>query len=189
MLAYRCYPKDPNASPGEPGHWSYLPRPQTTGRWDNATRYDSWYLADTDVGAIAESFYSKTPWRPETFLTRLGYPRVVAAFEVDVSLGLINLDDPETLIRFSMVPSQVVRQNLPVTQRAALKIFEETRTDPRPASGVKWWSSQVPAEDVFMLWSEPGGLPSMRYLGDLRLGIDVSQVQETARLLRRQIVK
>lgn len=189
MLAYRCYPKDHNAKVGEPGHWSYLPRPQMTGRWDNAASYDSWYLATTEIGAIAESFYSKASWRPETFLTRIGQPRVLAAFEVHDSLELVDLDDPATLTKFSMIPSQVVRQNLPVTQAAALQIFNETRTDAVPAAGLSWWSSQLPAEDVLMLWAEPEARPPMSLVEEFDLGVEMDQVKEAADRLRRLIAK
>ena len=45
MRLFRCYPRVPGARRGRPGHWSYLPRPQLHGRWDNSDLYDSWYFS------------------------------------------------------------------------------------------------------------------------------------------------
>lgn len=187
MLVHRVFPRDPKAKHGERGHWSFLPRPQRHGRWDAPDLYDAWYAAATPVGAIAEKFWSFNEWRPATFLTPHGTPIALAVLETRDEVEWIDLDDPATLIRFGLKPSQIVRRDLAFTQAAAAAMHRATRENtPRPG-GLKWWSSALPQEDVFMLWSQPGAPPPFVEVEITDLHIEHPHVEAAAHDLTRII--
>jgi hypothetical protein len=188
VLLHRCFPRDPSARPGTPGHWDFLQRPQRRGRWDNSDYYDSWYLAVTPVGALAESFAGHSVWRESTFLTPSGHPRALATFEIPDDTPLFDLDNAANLQVLGVMPSEVVRRNLPVTQSIGLKVYQQTRGDSPPAAGIKWWSSQLPAEDVVMLWSALGASAPMVLIGIKDLTVNDENVAAAADALRREIV-
>ncbi len=127
-------------------------------------------------------------WKASTFLTPSGRPRALATFEVPDDTPLFDLDDVSNLQALGVKPSEVVRRNLPVTQSIGLKIYQRTRKDAPPAAGIKWWSSQLPAEDVVMLWSAPGAPAPMVLIGIKDLTVDDTDVAAAADALRREIV-
>lgn len=187
MRLFRCYPRVPGARTGKPGHWSYLPRPQLHGRWDNAELYDSWYFSRSAVGAVAESFYSKRQWIPEVFLTAEGRPRAIAEFELHETdtrrAELVDLDDAATLLRLGLAPSQVVVPNLRVTQDIGRDIF---LSESGEHVGVSWWSSQLPSETSVLLWGEGGAPPpGLRLVGIQSLSVEHPAVIEAASRLYR----
>ena len=182
MRLFRCYPRVPGARTGRPGHWSYLPRPQLHGRWDNAELYDSWYFSRSAVGAVAESFYSKRQWIPEVFLTSDGHPRAIAEFELS-DAGLVDLDDAATLLRLGLAPSQVVVPNLRVTQGIGRDIF---LADAAEHAGLSWWSSQLPSETSVLVWGQDGAPPAgLRLVGIQSLSVEHPAVIEAASKLYR----
>lgn len=184
MRLFRCYPRAAGARRGRPGHWSYIPRPQLHGRWDNTDLYDSWYFSRTPVGAVSESFYSKQRWIPEVFLTPTGQPRAIAEFEYEPGPdALLDLDDAATLLRLGIAPSEVVVQDLRTTQGLARDIFE---TDAERFSGLSWWSSQLPSETSVVLWGSDGEPPpGLRLVGVQNLSVEHPAVIEAAARLYR----
>ena len=183
MRLYRCYPRVPGARRGKPGHWSFLPRPQLHGRWDNADLYDSWYLSRSAVGAIAESFYNKQRWIPEVFLTPAGQPRALAIFELDEDRTLLDLDDARVLTKLEVRPSQIVVQDIGTTQNIAREFYANTAGT---HSGVSWWSSQLPAETSVMLWGVDGAVPTgLKLVGIEQLSESHPAVIEAASRLYR----
>lgn len=182
LRLFRCYPRVPGARRSRPGHWSYVPRPQLHGRWDNADLYDSWYFSRTPVGAVAESFYNKNRWIPEVFLTPAGHPRALAEFELSGG-QILDLDDAGTLLRLGVAPSRVVVRDPGVTQPLARAVFE--RCGERWA-GMSWWSSQMPAETSVVLWGQGGHPPAgLRLVGVQQLSLEHSAVIEAAARLYR----
>lgn len=195
LRLFRCYPRLPAARRGKPGHWSYLPRPQFHGRWDNADLYDSWYFSRTAVGAVAESFYNKRRWIPEVFLTPTGTPRAVAEFRF-AGGTLLDLDDASTLVELDVRPSEVVVQDLGTTQALARRIFESRggHTDELRGErggvlrGLTWWSSQMPSETSVLLWGENGVPPSgLVLVGIQALSVEHPAVVEAASRLFRPL--
>lgn len=184
LRLYRCYPRVPGARKGRPGHWSYIPRPQLHGRWDNADLYDSWYFSRSAVGAVAESFYNKRQWIPEVFLTPTGAPRAIA--ELSYAGGpLLDLDDAQTLLDLEVRPSSIVVQDLGSTQALARRAFEDR---PEGCGGLSWWSSQLPSETSVMLWGEDGVPPDgLKLLGIQSLSIEHPAVVEAAARLFRPL--
>ena len=184
LRLYRCYPRVPGARKGRPGHWSYLPRPQQYGRWDNADLYDSWYFSRTAVGAVAESFYNKRRWIPEVFLTPAGAPRAIAEFSYTGG-GPLDLDDAQTLLGLEVRLSQVVVQDLGTTQAIARRAYE-TRT--HDCGGLAWWSSQLPSETSVLLWGSDGEPPEgLRLVGIQSLSLEHPAVVEAAARLYRPL--
>ena len=160
---YRCFPRVPGARRAKPGHWSYLPRPQLHGRWDNADLYDSWYFSRSQVGALAESFYNKQRWVPEVFLTPHGHRRALAVFEFEPQKPLLDLDDAAVLLEFDITPSQVVVQDLTTTQEIARRIYRHAGDR---FSGITWWSSQLPSQNSVLLWgADAAPPPGLRLAG------------------------
>lgn len=182
LRLFRCYPRVPGARRGKPGHWSYLPRPQFHGRWDNADLYDSWYFSRTAVGAIAESFYNKRQWIPEVFLTPTGAPRIVAEFRYS-GKPLLDLDDASTLGELGVRPSEVVVHDLGTTQALAKRIYDSRFAD---LGGISWWSSQMPSETSVLLWGEDGAPPlGLELVGIQPLSTEHPAVVEAATRLFR----
>lgn len=185
MLLYRCFPRVPGARKGKPGHWSYLPRPQLHGRWDNADLYDSWYLSQSRVGAVCESFYNKQRWIPEVFLTSAGHSRGLAVFEFDEQLPLLDLDDATVLARLEVKPSQIVVPDLSTTQELARRIYNLTANE---FAGISWWSSQMPSESSVLLWSTDGAPPrGLRLVGIEPLSTEHPAVIDAASKLYRAL--
>lgn len=183
MLLYRCFPRIPGARRGRPGHWSFVPSPQTRGRWDNADLYDSWYFSQSPVGAIAESFYNKQRWIPEVFLTPTGQPRALAICEYDERRPFIDLDDAPTLTEIGVRPSQVVIQDPATTQSIARKIYQRSAST---HAGLTWWSSQAPAETSVMLWGQQAQAPAgLRFVGIEPLSVEHPAVADAAAKLYR----
>lgn len=184
LRLYRCYPRTAGARPGRPGHWSFVPRPQFHGRWDNSDLFDSWYFSRTAVGAIAESFYNKRRWIPEVFLTPAGEPRALAEFRYS-GPDLIDLDDAAALVRLGVRPSEVVVQDLGVTQGIARRLFE---ADGDVRGGLSWWSSQMPSETSALLWSHGGQPPAgLELVGIQALSAEHPAVVEAAARLYREV--
>ncbi len=154
------------------------------GRWDNSDLYDSWYFSRSQVGAVAESFYSKSRWIPEVFLTPQGHPRAIAEFELSQDEPeLLDLDDAETLLELDIAPSRVVVHDLGVTQTLARRIFE---TSGEQFSGLSWWSSQMPSETSVVLWGSEGEPPpGIRLVGIQNLSVEHPAVIEAAAKLFR----
>ena len=150
MLLYRVFNHVPGAPPGSPGHPSYVHRPQTKGRWDNPSLYDSWYLSTSPEGAIAETFGNFEFWANAMFV-RAYLPAgrmTLGIFEAPDDMGICDLDDANNLLHLGMKPSQVVTRNLPYTQARAADAFAEGRW-----AGLGWWSFHRPFWSNRMLWS------------------------------------
>lgn len=185
MLLYRVFPHHPSASAGQPGHWSYLNRPQLQGRLDNTTEHDCWYLARDASGAVGEAFGNQATWTDAMFPTpwQPGGRRALGTFQIDDNAKLLDLDDSANLAARGLRPTQVVIRNLAVTQAWALSIFQEkTAAGARLWDGVKWWSFQRPQWEVYGLWN---GAPECVKVEDLDL--DHPAVIDAAQALTRPL--
>lgn len=184
LRLFRCYPRVSGARPGKPGHWSFVPRPQFHGRWDNSDLYDSWYFSRSAVGAIAESFYNKRRWIPEVFLTPAGEPRAIVELEYS-GPALVDLDNARELLALDVRPSAVVVHDLGVTQALARRVFEQRGAQ---VGGLSWWSSQMPAETSVLLWGDDGKPPAgLRVVGIQALSVEHPAVVEAASRLYREV--
>lgn len=159
MLAYRVFWYDPTASDDTvAGHPTYLHRPQGTGRLDNPSEYDVWYLADSPSAAVGEVFGDLAVWEDDMFIIP-SLPnglRSLATVSVADSSDLLDLDDARNLLDRGLRPTQVIERRRSVSQSWALDIFRETTGNQRKWAGVRWWSFQRPHWRVFGLWVDPG---------------------------------
>lgn len=155
MLLYRVFNHLPTAVPDSAGHPSYIHRPQTKGRFDNPSLYESRYFSTSPEGAIAETFGNYEFWA-EAMFVRAYLPAgrmSLATFDASDDIGICDLDDANNLLHLGMKPSQVVTRDRPYTQARAAAAFGEGRW-----AGLGWWSFHRPFWSNRMLWataSEP----------------------------------
>ncbi len=181
MLLYRVVPYLASATPGEPGHPSYLHRPQGRGRLDNPSEYDCWYLSEQEAGAVGEVFADLLSWTDDMFAAPYlpGATRALATYEITDDTPLLELDDARNLLARSLRPTQVIERNRPATQAWALNIYNERNpgTGARLWAGVRWWSHHRPQWRVMGIW---GVTPTSLRVDPLNLGhpavIDAARV-------------
>lgn len=123
---------------------------QGAGRFDNPELYAALYTANEPAGAVAEVFGNRHTWT-RTMFTRPKDELVRALVTLEAQPRLIDLDDPTTLQRLGLRPSDVVRRSPDRTREVARRLWREEH---QRVSGLKWWSYYRPEWDVLMLWSK-----------------------------------
>jgi hypothetical protein len=126
---------------------------QGQGRVDNPEHYHIAYLADSPLAAVGEAFGRLAVWTLEMLGDSeytAGFGKALARFEL--AGEPLDLDDPKVLIERGLRPSRIATQDRAVTQRWALRVWEE---DAWP--GVRWWSPLDADWGIVGLW-EHGGL-------------------------------
>jgi len=140
LSVFRVVPVEPRARRGRPGHPLYVPRElQGAGRHDNPELYGCLYAALDAVAAVAETLapFRATGRFDRRMLERGGRPLVLCELLVAAEARLIDLDDPRTLVRERLRPSQVATRRRRRTQQVAADLF---RRHP-DAAGLRWWST------------------------------------------------
>jgi hypothetical protein len=89
------------------------------------------------VSAIAETiqFVRGHELSAEDLQLRGGSVRALAAFDLDDTAQVVDLDDPHVLAARDLRPSRVARLDRRVTQRLAHALFDEG------VDGLFWWST------------------------------------------------
>lgn len=182
MLLYRVFLHAPSAAPGESGSATYVHRPQGASRWDNPSRYDSWYFSTSPEGAVGETFGNLAQWTDEMFEHPSGLRRALAAFSVSDAVPLFDFDDASNLLAIGMRPSHVVVRNAPYTQGRAASLFDE-----RKWAGVQWWSFHRPAWTNVMLWAAPTSEAPARLESVDALTLSTPAVVDASRALSRPL--
>jgi hypothetical protein len=139
VIFYRCFAWDRSARSRRPGSALWFPRAyQGDGRHDNPDEYGCLYLTEVEVSGIVEQL---APFRTQrlvpAMLVRRGLPLAVASVELDDDAPLVDLDEPRTLVRHRLRPSQIATRRREVTQPQALSLY---RAQPE-AAGLRWWST------------------------------------------------
>lgn len=138
MKLYRVFPWDPDAAEDEIGGVFYSPRQkQGAGRHDVPHLDGVLYSSLTAQSALAEfiQFYrgrkiSKIHLRrPDKLITSMAH------FEYRNSARLVDLDDPDVLVRFHLKPSQVMTHDRSVTRNMAETLYASG------AKGLLWPSA------------------------------------------------
>jgi hypothetical protein len=178
VILWRVLPWDPAARPAAPGGPLWFPRPfQGTARHDRPARYGCLYVTEDPVSAVAEAlapFRGTGDMRPE-LLTRLGRSLALAELELDDGAPILDLDDPRTLVREALRPSQVATRRRTVTQAYAERLFDAG------AAGLRWWSTLESGWINVTLFDRAQGLLSARGVRPLEVADDT--VQEAAAFL------
>lgn len=156
MLLYRVFAYLASAPAREPGHPSYVHRPQGRGRLDNPAGYDCWYLSEQEAGAVAEVFADLLRWTDDMFAAPYlpGAARALGTYEIADDAALLDLDDARNLLARGLRPTQVIERNRSATQAWALDIYNERQagTGARLWAGVRWWSYHRPEWRVMGIW-------------------------------------
>lgn len=189
MLVYRVFLHDAGAADGEPGHATYLHRPQKGGRWDNDHVYGGWYLGRSAEGAIGEIFGRYPKWSASMFdHVGTGLRRAIGVFSVPDDLSVFDFDDTTRLQQLSMRPSQVVIRNSGFTQGKAHEVFAERRADgSRRWAGVSWWSYYHASWTNLMLFQAPGEGTPVTFREVQELDLTHPAVVESAQTLERTL--
>ena len=184
MLFYRVFGHIPSATPNAVGHPTYLHRPQTKGRWDNSSLYDSWYLSTSPEGAIAETFGNLETWAESMFLRPYlpGGRMQLGVFEVPDDIAICDLDDANNLLQLGMKPSQVVIRNSSYTQARAADAFTMNRW-----AGIGWWSFHRPSWANRMLWSTPDKPAPLKFVDTERLELSHRAVNSARATLAKPL--
>jgi hypothetical protein len=136
-VLYRTFPRVAGAAPAEPGGALFVPRlEQRRGRHDNPDAYGALYLSRVPASPIAEVLREYVARGiPAQLLVREGSRIGLASIDDSSLEGLIDLDDPRSLVRRDLRPSGVATRNRERTQELALTLYREGVT------GFEWWST------------------------------------------------
>ena len=138
MHLYRVFDWDRSSlGRGDGGPLFVARRAQGAGRHDNPSQYGAWYCARQRVSAVAESLQR---FRGQTledgdFVRSDGRIKALVSLEIDDDVRLVDLDDPEELVRRRLRPSHVATLRRDGTQPIASAIFTDG------ACGLSWWST------------------------------------------------
>ena len=117
----------------------YPPRlQQGTGRYDIPDQDGVIYCSTSPVSAVAEILqgFRGTFITDKVFSRPDGRIRALANISLSHSATpLVDLNDPETMLRFNLRPSQIATMNRQTTQNTARLIFDSG------AIGFTWWST------------------------------------------------
>lgn len=182
MRLYRVFSYLASAQAGEPGHLLYVSPVQGRGRVDNPDHYRALYLSSAPAGAVAEAFGTLKTWTPDMFIRPElpGSERALGTYTVPDDARILDLDDPAALVTLGLRPSDVVTRQIKVTQRWALRIFEQRRW-----VGVGWWSYYDPRWHSYAIWER--GV--VRRGAVEPLSLDDPVVTEASEVLRRPLVR
>ena len=178
---YRVFPYLESARTREPGSAFYVP-PQGGGRLDNPAMYSVFYASSAAAGAIAEAFGRLPEWTPavlEGSPALRGSTRALARFELPDDDPICDLDDPSTLIRLRLRPSDVVSRDYDGTRAWAQRIFEQGNW-----IGVRCWSYYDPRWASFGLWD----IRRLRLEEVAALQMSDPALLEASRTIARRIV-
>ena len=115
-----------------------VPRGQGAGRFDLPGVTPVWYFAESATHAVAETLQSLRGQTLDTVdLVRAGHPlaHVGVTLPPHVAAALVDLCDPQALVRRRIRPDHLASRTVATTQRIA----QELAADGVP--GFRWWSA------------------------------------------------
>jgi len=151
---------------------------QGEGRHDAPTLYGCLYASLEPVSALVEQLAGLRGTSidsPDLF--RHGKPLALGALELDDAAGLLDLDDPEVLLREELRPSLVATNERSTTQGQAVELFEHHAE----VVGLRWWSTFESLWPNVTLFDRAEGALGVVDVQPLDAGDDV--VQEAADFL------
>lgn len=160
-MLYRSFPLLPGARPTEEGGPLHAPRfLQGYGRHDNPDRYGALYVSKAPESVAAELLrYLRRHDVSDTDLLSEGRSYSLVAIDNAELEGLLDLDDPRSLVERELRPSSVATGNRQLTRRMALDIYEEG------IPGFQWWST-IEASWINVTLFVDRALPYLRLVGE-----------------------
>jgi hypothetical protein len=150
--AWRVFPWNPDAAPGDPYSPGWIPLAQGQGRFDlPASPGGVIYMAETPEHAVAEMIQH---YRGQTLdaadLIVAGRPLALAqiAIDDDVTTGIADLCDPGVLVRLGIRPDETASSSRQTTQRIAAQLHAAG------LSGLRWWSALSGDWHTLVLFSD-----------------------------------
>jgi hypothetical protein len=184
VILYRCFAWSRGAREDAPDGPLWFPRMfQGDGRHDNPAAYGCLYLGERAVSSVTEQL---APFRGQrlipSLLRRRGLPLAVATIELDDRAAVMDLDDPDVLLRERLRPSRVATKDRSVTQPQALDLF--TRLP--DVAGLRWWSTWEALWANVTLFDRAASMLRLRDVHELTL--DHPAVREAAERFGLRIV-
>jgi RES domain len=176
VILYRCFAWNERARPSSADGALWFPREfQGEGRHDNPDLYGCLYLADREVSCVVEQLARfRTQRLQPALLRRRGLPLALATIELDDGSEVIDLDEPRTLARERLRPSEVATRHRDVTQPQALGLHAAHAR----AAALRWWSTFESLWANYTVFDRGGGSLALR---DVRaLDLDDVAVREAA---------
>jgi hypothetical protein len=139
MRLWRVFPHNPGAASAAPGHALFVPRAlQGGGRHDNPDLYGVIYLSEQPLAGIAEHLAHLRGQRlGDADLDRGGLRLALVELEIPIESRCHDLDEPKTLVKVALRPSQVATRDRSVTQKWAAHIYRARRS----LWAIRWWST------------------------------------------------
>jgi hypothetical protein len=180
LIYWRATALDPAARDHERGGMLWFPRLlQGEGRHDNPDLYGCLYAAAEPAGAIAETL---APFRGSgrldpSMLRRAGRPLYLGKLVLADGAGVLDLDDPEVLVREDLRPSRVATRHRSTTQRQAARLHQ---SHPETVA-LRWWST---IESMLLnLTIFDRGAPMLELEDRRKLSLEDPEVAAAAELL------
>jgi hypothetical protein len=178
VIVYRCFAWNREATDGPDTPLWFPRRFQGRGRHDNPVVYGVLYVTASAASALVETLADFRGQRlVPTMLRQRGLPLAVAELELDESAEVVDLDDPRTLVRTRLRPSQVATRNREVTQPQALRLYERHPA----AAALRWWSTHEASWPNFTVFDRAADL--LRVVAVRAVGPDDAAVVEATGLL------
>jgi hypothetical protein len=138
------------------------------------------YLSDRAEGAVGEAFGNFAEWSEDLFEGPPVLPesrRSLGIYDLDDDAPILDLDDPDALLRLRLRPSDVVARDRRTSQAWALRVYQEGKW-----AGIKWWSRWEPSWGSYALWE----VTRLRVHDVMRLSGDHLAVAKASRHLNRR---
>ena len=182
LRAFRVFPFNPASKTDQPGGAFFVPRKQQgQGRHDIPHLDGVLYgAAGNPVSAIAEYiqvFRGQTITQSEIDHPNKNLIRSIVEYELEVSDRILDLDDPQVLLRLDLRPSQVMTHNRNTTRNISEQIHREI------AKGF-FWPSTLEASwiNITLFESRRENSLSLKTTPQ-RLTIEMPELHEAAKIL------
>ncbi|CAN5677840.1 hypothetical protein BH23GEM7_BH23GEM7_30470 [soil metagenome] len=177
---WRAFPWDPAAPEGERFSVTYVPPAQGKGRFDlPGVPGGVLYFAETPEHAVAEMIQH---YRGQTLdagdLRLAGHSLALVGVGLSRQLreSVVDLCDPEVLVRLGIRPDETASGDRRTTQRIAASIHTAGH------AGLRWWSALLGDWHTLVLFRGRVG-PALEFGSPEPLRLDHPALQEAARVL------
>lgn len=178
MIVYRCFAWNRAAAAGPDTPLWFPQQYQGRGRHDNPDVYGVLYATVSAAAALVETLAQFRGQRLlPSMLRQRGLPLALAQIELTDTAQILDLDDPRTLVRERVRPSQVATRNRLVTQPQALRLYR--RHD--DVAALSWWSTHEASRPNLTIFDRAAR--ALRLAGVQEVSLELPEVAQAAELL------